>query len=538
MKYFNFKRYKFNSIIKKFTILHRIFFKSLNYLNFKNFLNFKKYTIKFVLKYLDFKAYNYQKIYKKLNIKNYKLVPLYFLVSSIFIGIIYLIIPLFFNYDKLKIEKVICQSKNIKCEIKGNINYAILPTPRIKIRNLIVADSLNTKKYLLKAEVVEVKLSLKNLIQKEKQKFVGLEFNNFEINLNVKNYKEYKSVFKKEINYIPAKFTKGKLIFNEGNVYIGTVSKAFLDLKFLKDSIDIKLKGKFLEDKLSITLNSEKIDNKNFTDITLKMKGLNLLTKVNLNSFLLDNAVKSGTILIKQRKNKITSIFNYKDNKLNLSKSNISNNFFNGKLDGSIVFLPFFDFDLNINLNSIYFTKLYKYFLSLDDKVQRDIFKVNSKINGKLSLSSDKIYSNYNLVKSFESRIKFNNGNILIDQFLINLGKLGAADILGAFESSKKFTKFKFESNVFVDNQKKFLSKFGIYNKKNISSNIFISGNFDLKNKLLSFYEILENEKLNEEEIIFIEQEFNDHMLDDGFQNLFVFSKFKEFIKSITEETN
>jgi len=268
------------------------------------------------------------------------------------------------------------------------------------------------------------------------------------------------------------------------------------------------------------------------------MSDLNLLTELSISSPELDKNNGSGTILLKQRKNKITSIFDYKDKEINIKKSNVSNNFFNGKLDGKIVLQPFFDFDLNLNLNSIYFTKLYKSFLSLDEKVQKNIFKVNDKINGKLTLSSDKIYSSYNLVKSFESRINFNNGNILIDQFLINLGKLGAADILGTFDNSKKFTNFKFESNIFVDNQKKFLSKFSIYNKKNISSNIFVSGNLDLTNTSLSIYEILESEKLKEEEINFVEQEFNDYMLDEGLKNLFAFPKFKEFIKSITEEVN
>ena len=79
------------------------------------------------------------------------------------------------------------------------------------------------------------------------------------------------------------------------------------------------------------------------------------------------------------------------------------------------------------------------------------------------------------MVKSFESRIKFYNGNISIEQFLLNLGKLGAADILGTISNDKKFTSLNFESNVFVDNQKKFLSKFGIYNAKTIPSNFFIS---------------------------------------------------------------
>ena len=144
----------------------------------------------------------------------------------------------------------------------------------------------------------------------------------------------------------------------------------------------------------------------------------------------------------------------------------------------------------------------------------------------------------YNLVKSFESRIRLNNGNILVEQFLINLGKLGAADILGAINNDKKFTNFKYESNLFIDNQKKFLSKFGIYNKKSIPSSLFVSGNFDLQNIRSSFYEISDNEKLGDEDVNFIEEEFNDFMLTDGYENLFRFPKFVEFVKSITSEIN
>jgi len=153
-------------------------------------------------------------------------------------------------------------------------------------------------------------------------------------------------------------------------------------------------------------------------------------------------------------------------------------------------------------------------------------------------LSADKIYSNYNLTKSFEARVKFYNGNISIEQFLLNLGKLGAADILGTISNDKKFTNFKFESNIFVDNQKKFLSKFGIYNKKNIPSSLFISGNFDLQNTRISFYEISSEAKLSNDDVNFIEKEFNDFMLTDGYESLFRFPKFKEFVKSITSEIN
>ena len=174
----------------------------------------------------------------------------------------------------------------------------------------------------------------------------------------------------------------------------------------------------------------------------------------------------------------------------------------------------------------------------MDENDKKKLFKINNKINGKLNFSSDKVYSRYNLVKSFESRIKFYNGNISIEQFLINLGKLGAADILGGINNDKKFANFKFESNIFVDNSKKFLSKFGIYNKQTIPSNLFISGIFDLENIRISFYEISHGKELNREDVDYIEREFNDLMLEDGYTNLFYFPIFKEFLKSIVIEKN
>ena len=142
------------------------------------------------------------------------------------------------------------------------------------------------------------------------------------------------------------------------------------------------------------------------------------------------------------------------------------------------------------------------------------------------------------MVKSLEAQIQFNNGNVSIERFLFNLGKLGASDLLGEINNEKKFTNFRFESNIFVDNEKKFLSKFGIYNKKDLPSNFFISGNIDLENKKATFYEISDNKKLSNNDINFIEKEFNDYMFEDGFSNLFLFPKFKEFIKSITNEVN
>ena len=525
-------KYIFSGIIKSIKFIIYDFLKIYKLIDPRR-LDFKK-----VYKYLDIRRYDFYRINKKINLTNYKYVPIYFVVFVIFMGFVYVVIPKFYSYDKSKIAKTVCINQNVECLIKGKVYYSFYPTPRIKIKDLIINDLFEKKDTLVTVKNTVIKLSIKNLLAKEKHKFKKIKFNNFEINLNSKNFKEYKNIFIKKINLIPITFAKGQIIFFDGKNYVATINNANLYLKFMQDSIDVILKGKFLNDDIYVNLNSKVVDSKSFTDIILKMSNINFLTKVNFINSEKDKNIRNGNLLIKKGKNRITAVFDYKDNELVINKSNLRNTFLDGKLEGKITFLPYFNFNLDINLDSINFTKLYNYLLALDEKKQKNLFKINNKINGKFSLSSDKIYSSYNLVKSIESRVKFNNGNILIEQFLINLGKLGASDLLGTINNDKKFTNFRFESNIFIDNQKKFLSKFGIFNKKNLPSNFFVSGNFDLENLRASFYEVSGSEKLSNDDINFIEQEFNDFMLEDGLESLFLFPKFKKFIKSITSETN
>tara|TARA_B100000029_G_scaffold91629_1_gene81594 strand:- start:5250 stop:6890 length:1641 start_codon:yes stop_codon:yes gene_type:complete len=546
MKYINFKRYKFSTVFKIYHVLWS------NFLKLFKFIHFKRYNFTKVYRYFDIRRFNFTKIVKLFDLRTYnffqikrkisffssKFLLVHLPASIIFFGLLYFVIPTFYNYDKSNIEKLICKGLNVECSIGGKVNYNFLPTPRINIKDLTINDNLKGKNTLIKAKKTSIKLSIKNLLAKEKHKFRKIQINDYEINLNLKNHKKYKNIFTKKTDIIPIAFEKGKIVFFDEENYVSTVDKTNLDLKLEKDSIEVALKGKFLGDNLYVDLSSSKEGDKISTDFLLKLKNLNLLTKANFFNFEKDSSVKSGNILVKIGKNKMTSIFDFKNNEFIIKKSNLRNTFIDGKMKGKITLLPYFNFDLDLNLNSLNFTRMYNNFLSLDKEEQKQLLKINKKINGDLHLSADKIYSGYNLAKSFESRLKFNNGNILIEQFLLNMGKLGAADLLGTIKNDKKFTSLKFESNIFVDNEKKFLSKFGIYAKKSIPSSLFISGNVDLENLRTTFYEISGNEKLKENDINFIEEEFNDLMFENGYETLFSFRKFKDFIKSITEDVN
>ena len=560
MKYINFKRYKFSTVLKNINTIIYDFLKIFKFIGFKRYsfrkiykyldfgsnhfrkaykyFDFRSYNFRKIYKYLDFGRYDFYRIDKKIKIKNYKHLSIYFIISTIVMGFVYLAIPMFYSYDKSNIETIICKDENIRCEIKGRVNYSFYPSPRITIKDLIIKDYLKKEENLVTVKNVAIKLSLDNLLTKKKQNYKKIELRNFVINFDLKSKKKYKNIFIKTTNSIPIVFTKGKIKFTDGKNYVATIYDAVLNLIFKQDTNVAILKGKFLNDDIYISLNSKKVDSKEFTDIILKMSDLNLLAKANFFNPKSSEDITSGNILIKKDKNRLTAIFDYKNNELTINKSNLRNTIIDGKLEGKITLLPYFNFNLDINLNSINFTKLYNYFLNLNENDKKKLFKVNNKINGKLNFSSDKVYSRYNLVKSFESHIKFYNGNISIDQFLLNLGKLGAADILGGINNDKKFANFKFESNIFVDNSKKFLSKFGIYNKQTIPSNLFVSGIFDLENIRISFYEISNGKKLNREDVDYIEREFNDLMLEDGYTNLFYFPIFKEFLKSIVIEKN
>ena len=536
MKYFNIKRYKFSTItrsLSNFADGILVFLKFINLKKTYKYLENKIYELTKTFKYLDPRKYNVLDFIKKIKVQSNKFLFYHLPISVIFFVFLYILIPTFFTYDKSVIEKTICSSSNVKCVIKGKVSYNFFPTPSLKIKDLKI-NITSSKINLFRSNNTSLKLSVKNLLAKEKHKIKKIIINDFESDINLNKLKNYSNIFERKISSIPIVFKKGKIALYDKKNYLATITEAKLIVKLLKDYSEVNLKGKFLNDNININFNNEIDDNKPKSEIELKMKEANFYTKI---SFLdLIKNIKNGKFLIKKDNNKISGIFDYKDNQITIIKSNIRNRFIDGKLAGNLILLPYFDFNLDLNLNSINFTKVYNYFLSLDKEKQKEVFKVNKKINGKLNFATEKVYSKHNLIKSFESRIKFYNGNTKIEQFLINIGKLGAADLLGKIDNNEDSLNFKFESNIFVDNKKKFLSKFGIYNKEKIPSNLFVQGNFDLQNIRASFYEISDEEKFKTEDINFIESEFNDLMLENGFDDLFNFQKFKVFLKNARDE--
>ena len=268
MKYINFKRFKFSTIFKNINFrrynFSRIFkFVNLRILDFKKiykYLNFVKVDFKKFYKYFDirrfgitkFAKYLYPKTYDLRSIKDIdfisnfttsKFLRIHLPVSIIFFGFLYLFIPTFYSYDKSNIEYLICKNHNIKCEIRGEVNYNFYPTPRIKIKDLVIKGF--EKNTLLTVDRAAVKLSFKHLLDKDKFQVKKIKLNNYEINFDLKNFKKYQNLYKKKINFVPVTFKKGKIIFSYKNKYVATINDANFNLILEEYSRESTLKGKF-----------------------------------------------------------------------------------------------------------------------------------------------------------------------------------------------------------------------------------------------------------------------------------------------------
>ena len=546
MKDIDFKRYKLSTIFKNINFRRYKFLTFNKYINFKRYklstifksINFKKYKLSTIFKSIDFKRYKFFINFKNIEFKRHKFLPIYIAGLIVFTVFIYLSIPMFFNYNKLEIENTICKDLDIKCSIQGEIKYSFLPSPRIKLEDFIIKDFTVKSKILGKAENVTIKLSPYNLLNKKKFNFTKIELKNAEINFDLKRFNEYKNFSTKKINLKILNLKKTKIKFFEGKKYIATIKNVNFKYNSNKNINEAILKGEFLGDKIRINLQNKKIDNNPLKILILKFSDLNLFVKVTIFNSKSDQNMISGNLLFKKDKNRLTSIFDYKDDKIIFKKGNLRNSFLDGEFNGEIIILPYFNFYLDIDLDNLYFTRLYNLLIKLDKKNRKNLFRVSNKINGQLNLSADKIYSKYSFIRSVETRVRFVNGDISIEQLLLNLGKLGAADITGLIKKNTKFTNFNFEKNIFIDNQRYFYNRFGIYNKQNIPSNLFISGNFDLANMNLRLDEISNKDKVKDEDVLYIEKEFNDLLLGDGYASLFDYLRLKKFIRLVMNEAD
>ena len=212
-------------------------------------INFNNIIINFFNNIFQFNKYKYKKLVKISNFNK----SLIFLISLLFLYLFYLSIPSLYNKGRLEkdLTNKLKSEFQIEFSISSEINYSILPSPHIQIKNVkifnVLSEDLNE---LVQIKDLKIFISQKNLFNQD-----HLEIK--KILINHANFSIKKSDFKFINNFINKKFSTKKIIIKNSNIFykgsdnetisIFKISNLNLFLNIKKSLNEIRAIGKIFQ---------------------------------------------------------------------------------------------------------------------------------------------------------------------------------------------------------------------------------------------------------------------------------------------------
>ena len=392
---------------------------------------------------------------------NKKTIPLSVGIFFIILILVYLLRPLYFDYDT---KREVLQDKiksvfKLNAKINGKISYRILPSPKIVFENvnLNFEDSTKNKLNIKEIHILVSPLKINNI---ESLTFKKILISNQKIKVYSNNLKNIFGHFKlkKKETLVVKKSTivfvddqKSEVIFNNFN----------LTEKFIQDKHQINGNVNFSNNKINVKFYN-KIDSEKYLKIDIPKLKQSLDINFDPESSL-DNL--SGELKLKLFESILLLNFKGKDN-FKISKSYLRNKFINSKINGKIYLKDQFNFDLDLDINKIDLRKLLINYPILQNG------GISKKINGKLNILIKNSDSFFGKIKDIKMKIEFENGDIRVTNLNAILPHQSNIKSNLSFLMNNSRPKIEFSANFNSDNTTKFLRKFGIYDfskKKNIA---------------------------------------------------------------------
>ena len=473
-----------------------------------------------------------------LNSKDFKNLKKYINKKTILFGIFiffffifgyFLIKPYFYDYNsnvKLIENKIFKQFK-VNTKIIGNINYKILPSPRITIKK--VGLKLEKKNEAISLEEINIFLPIFH-----NNKFKNLDFEEFLIsNMSIQVYpndfadyfKFFTKIDKNKITLKNCKLffldeQKNKVLFENFNFkekYSNKAHSISIDSIFSKNKLKIKFKN--------LIGGEKKLD--------LKLPQIN--TTVNI---LFDPSSNLKDIKGKSKIKLFDSILvlNFTGAKeFKIFESFLRNKYFNSKIEGDISFIKNFFFNLNLDVNQISLRKLLFRFLPENETPVVLNSGISKKINGTINISMKHSQSFIGRINDLNMVLVFENGDLRIKNGSAKLPHDSTIefDLLLADNSNSPFLDFSL--NFYSQNTKKFLRKFNIYRSVDKETSLSTKGKINLRNNKIKFFSIVsdKSEKFDKQDVLNIEENFNQNVLNTGILGITDFFKLKKFANEL-----
>ena len=463
------------------------------------------------------------KFYKTIHNKYSKFINFIFFLRYLFIIFfisvaIFLIIPIFFNYEK-KAEIIkfhLLENYNFKLNDYKKIKYNIFPIPNLEILN----SQINFKP-------IEENLSIKKI-----KIYPGF--------LNIYNYKNFNS--KKIIlidSHIKFQFSNFylfmKQLFTKKNkLYFDNLKVEIIDGKIPVFTIDnIKFanygyKENFITGEIFDKNFQGKI-NYNLNDINFKLIKSGIIIEINFDENQ-NEKIKNGTFKTKILNTNFKSNFEYDGKIIKIYNSYFRSKNISLKNKSEIILNPFFEINNKFIIEEFNARLLKKINLNKFLKFKDFFREINSKseIIYKPKKFDSKFFDDLNL------KINLAYGRVNYSKILLISGDIVQCD--GSINFLEEYPLLFFNCNLKSKNKKEFLKKFSVRTKNNNEEFILkMKGNFNILNNKINFQNISVNNNYDasKEDLRYFKETFETIFLDRNFIEIFDLKKIKELIIEI-----
>ena len=443
----------------------------------------------------------------------------YLLIIFLISIAIFLIIPIFFNYEK-KVEIVkshLLENYNFEIKNYKRIKYNIFPSPNLELSN------------------------------------VQIIFKSYPENLNIKNIKIYPNFLN---IYDYKNFNSNKIILKEGDLKFKISNFNFFakQLFHQKNRLSFdNLNLKIIDEKIPVLiLNNIKYTNFGYKENLIRGKifGKNFKVELdnnnkNINFRLLKSGINVDINFDKNQK-KNSKLGNFKTKILNTNfKSNfeydgksltVFNSYFRSKnlsfkSDSKITLKPYFDINSKFIIEELNTSALKKLDATKLLKLKDFLRRINSRseIFFKSQKMNNKFFNDLNL------KVNLAYGRMNYSKSLSNTNSISQCK--GSINFLEEYPLLFFNCYIKVKNKREFFKKFSIKLKdKNEKFELKFKGNLSFLNKKINFENILmdDNYKASKEDLKYFKETFENIIFDKNFIEIFDEKKIKEFIIEIS----
>jgi len=454
-----------------------------------------KFRTSIINKIKNYKKLSNNKFFKTNNFNK----SIIFLICTLFLYLFYLSIPSLYNKERLQkdLTSKILNEFGLNISLSSEINYLILPSPHILIKDVkIFDDNKQNPKELLQIKKLKVVISQINFFNRDDLKINKIIIDNANLTVQKKDFKYLNFFLNKKFSVKKIYIKNSNFFYNDSeNVIITNFPIKNFELFYSKknQSNQIQSNGLIFNTPFNLKWSIGHENKKSIFSLNLKKLKLNIKNISNKEDQYL--FIKN---IISFLNNTLTT--NFKIVNGSLSFQNESSKLINHNLNyyGKINLDPF-NLVLDIDMNKLNLNKLLFESYILQELLKTNLF-FEKNLSGKITLSSNNITPN-NLFDSLKFFFTIKNGKINFNnsKFINNyIGTLSLASSSLELKNYELFFIVKFELD--INNERKFYNFFQIPKKyRKPLENIHFEVKINTNKKNLDINKIKINKSINDE---------------------------------------